>query len=87
MNPDLLEHLERVLEELFVKEKMVELLNDEIFSLQERKEKILAELEKALMEGKEEPHKKKIQVGRVYLLIPHRLASGKYMIELRRSSE
>ena len=87
MNSELLEILEQILEELSVKEKMVELLNEEIHSLHDRKEQILAELEKALMEGKEEPLRRKIQIGRIYLLIPHRLASGKYMIELRRSSE
>ncbi len=87
MNPDLLDRLEIVLRTISIKEKMVELLNDELFLLRQEKEQILAELERALMEGKEEPHRRKIQIGEIYLLIPHLLASGKYMIELRRSSE
>lgn len=87
MRPELLELLKRTLEELQAKEKMVEILNEEIFLLKEREGKLLAELEQALEKGEVEPQRRKIHIGAQFLLIPHRLASGRWMIELRRSAE
>lgn len=87
MRPELLELLKRTLEELQAKEKMVEILNEEIFLLKEREGKLLAELEQALEKGEVEPQRRKILIGAQFLLIPHRLASGRWMIELRRSAE